>query len=105
MRFLLDPATLPYIIYMLRICPNIYIPMRGDEEIHWMAIHPSVSGRIRLFLEGYYCFWKDNICFWKDNICFFKDPSVPGRIKLFLEGQNVSGSAQYVSGRINKPLE
>ena len=54
-----------------------------------MAIHPTVSGRILLFLEGSYCFWKDTTvsgrillflegyyCFWKDKIWFWKDTNI-----------------------------
>ena len=52
-----------------------------------MAIHPTVSGRILLFLEGSYSFWKDRICFWKDKTVTGRTKYVSGKILLFLEGK------------------
>ena len=35
-----------------------------------------VSGRLKLFLEGQYMFLEGSYCFWKDKIRFWKDTNI-----------------------------
>ena len=60
--------------------------MRGMRKYTGWRYTLPVSGKIKLFLEGSYCFWKDT--------------TVSGRTKLFLEGYNCLWKDTTVSGRI-----